>query len=141
MSARRNTVSIVGGAVAVMMLAMAPDAMAQQPAVPPVPPTPEQAQETEIPAEELESFAEAYIEVQEIGATHQDALAGATTPEEAQALQEQATQEMTEALTSHGYTPDEYSEIVTVINSDEQLLMLFSMILDERGFGDGAGSD
>jgi hypothetical protein len=87
--------------------------------------------------EELVQFTEAFLEVMEIRQELEVEVAQAETPEEANALQQRANDEMVATLEEHGLTTERYSEIVTLINQDESVRNEFEQLLEERS-GNGA---
>ncbi len=80
---------------------------------------------------ELETFAEAYVEIGEVRAEMSPALAAAETAEEANALQEQANDRMMSILEENDMTVDRYSAITNILNSDEELRAEFEEIYAE----------
>ncbi|MEX2572586.1 MAG: DUF4168 domain-containing protein [Gemmatimonadota bacterium] len=130
MHTRITRILVLSAVVTLLTFAGAPEAIAQEAAPPPT------SGSVELTNTELEDFAEAYVEVQEIGMAHQEALAAAASAEEAQALQAQASEEMAAAVQSHGVTPEEYTEVVNALNQDEELLLRFSIILEELGYSE-----
>lgn len=85
--------------------------------------------------EELVQFTEAFLEVTEIRQEMEVEVAQAETPEEANALQQQANDEMVATLEEHGLTTERYSEIVTLINQDEEVRAEFEELLEELSNG------
>lgn len=119
----RRATGIATVAVAGMFLAAQP-AAAQQGAPP-------AQQEIEVSGEELETFAHAFLDVQEIRQEMDSAIQDAEDTQEAQELQQQANQEMA-ALIEEEYdlTPQRYSQITQAINTDPELQADFQEIVD-----------
>jgi hypothetical protein len=100
-----------------------------------------QVQEQDAPdrpdREELTEFVEAYIDVQEIQMEMEQALATVQDPEEANQIQQQANEAMADAIEDNDLTVERYSEIVMVLNTDEELreefAELYEEILEDRG--------
>lgn len=111
------------GMATAIALAVAPSAQAQEGAPPAAP------VQTEVSDEQLRTFAEAYLDVQEIAMANQDALAEVSDPAEAQALQAQAQTQMTSAVEEHGLAPEEYAGLANTVNADEALQMRFAEIV------------
>jgi hypothetical protein len=70
---------------------------------------------------ELQSFAKAYVAVQEIRASHETALGTVQDPAQTQKIQQDANVNMAKAVDQQGLTPEQYTEILTAVNGDEQL--------------------
>lgn len=71
--------------------------------------------------QEIESFAVAVIEIEQINQVVQQEMQAADTPEEQQQVQEQATAQMIEAIEAEGMTVDDYNEIATAVQTDPEL--------------------
>ncbi len=73
--------------------------------------------------ETLSAFVDAVIKVEPLMKERQSAMQAAETPEEAQRIQEQATQEMAAAVEeTPGITVDEYLAINQALRQDEDLM-------------------
>jgi hypothetical protein len=70
---------------------------------------------------ELRSFAKAYVAVQEIRASHEAALRTVQDSAQAQKIQQDANVKMANAVEQQGLTPEQYTGMLTAVNSDEQL--------------------
>lgn len=91
-----------------------------------------QAQEPiEVSDDELETFAEAHLEVQEVRAELQASLQQAENAEEAQSAQQEANAEMVEIIQDHDMTTERFSEIVNGINADPELQERFDEVVEE----------
>lgn len=99
-----------------------------------------QAQDQELPdppdGEELVDFVHAYIDVQEIQMEMEQALTTVQDPEEANRIQQEANEAMAGAVEDNDLTVERYSEIVMVLNTDEEVRQefteLYEEILEER---------
>jgi hypothetical protein len=102
-------------------------------------PTGAEAQAADTPdQEELVQFTEAFLEVTEIRQDMEAQVAQVQSPEEANALQQQANDQMVAVLDEHGLTTERYSEIVNLINQDEEVRNEFEELLVELS-GEGLG--
>lgn len=124
---KHTTRALTLPALALAFLVTAPLGADAQVADPPIP-----------DQEELVQFTEAFLEVTELRQEMEVEVAQAETPEEANALQQQANDEMVGTLEEHGLTTERYSEIVTLINQDESVRNEFEELLEELS-GDGVG--
>lgn len=119
-------------ALAALLVPLGADAQAQQQEQEP-PPEPD--------TEELTRFAHGLIDVTEIQQNMEEELADVQDADEANAIQQEANDEMVEALDEYDLTPERYSEIAMLLNTDEELNEEFEEIheeiLEER---DGAGA-
>lgn len=109
------------------LLALAQPATAQQgqQGAPP-------AQDIEVADSELESFAEAYLDVQEIRKEMDRAIQNAGDREAARGIQKQANQEMAAVIQEeHDMEVKRYSLISRAINQDPELQKKFQTIIDE----------
>jgi len=79
-------------------------------------------QAPEVSDAKLESVAKAYIEVVAIQEEYRPRIEAAQSPEEAQQLQQEANQEMVEAIEAQdNVTLDEYNTIIQAAQMDEEL--------------------
>ncbi len=76
---------------------------------------------TEVTEDTLEKFAGAFSEIIEIQEDFTGKLEAARSNEEAQALQQQAQQEMVEAVEKNGLSVAEYNEVVAMMEQDPHL--------------------
>jgi hypothetical protein len=107
-------------ALAVLVLPLGAEAQVEQQEAPPPP-----------DREELVDFARAYIDVQEVQQEMEQALATVQDAEEANRIQEQANEQMAEAVEDHDLTVERYSQIVIVLNTDEELRQEFEQVYQE----------
>lgn len=102
------------------------EAQAQEPQVPQVP----QQEEIEVTTELLERFVTVYPAVMEIAQAAQTQLATAESPEDAQAIQAQAQEQIATTLDEADFTVAEYEAVVAVLNEDEELRNEFQSLLE-----------
>lgn len=125
---RRGPVPGLAAALAMLvggMMLSAPASAQQQQQQP-------QAQEQiEVSDDELETFAEAHLEVQEVRAELQATLQQSENAEEAQSAQQEANAEMVEIIQEHDMTTERFSQIVSGINADPELQERFDEVVEE----------
>lgn len=78
-------------------------------------------QQVDVSDEQLETYAEAEQKVQEIRDDFQQQMPNAESPEDAQALQQEAQQEMVSAVEDAGLTVEEYNQIASQMQSNPEL--------------------
>lgn len=96
------------------------------------PPPPQEQQAAPLTEEKLDQFVEALSEVHEIRNEAAQELEATTDPEDAQAVQQKAQQQMIEAVEEAGLTIEEYNQIATMMGSDPELQERISARLEER---------
>lgn len=69
---------------------------------------------------ELQTFAEAAMEVQQINQEYQPQMQQAQTPEEQQSIREEATEKMVEIIEQKGLSVEQYNEIASAAQSDPE---------------------
>ena len=120
---------------AAAMLLYGPLAAAQQPTPPPAePPAPEAdvgAQEP-ITDEELETFADIYIALEETLSRFEEELAAAENEQEAQEAQTRMQEQSFDTLAEHGWTPTQYNRVVQAVNNDPTLLQKAVALIEDR---------
>lgn len=84
-------------------------------------PMQQQAPEIDVSDEQLEQFVDAMTAVQEISGKYTEQFQSAETAEDAQAIQQQAQEEMIAAVNDSGLSADEYNTIVQAVQTDEEL--------------------
>lgn len=82
---------------------------------------PPQQQETDISHNDLEKYAEAQSEVNEIRSEFSSELEGVDNREKAQELQDKYSQQMIEAIADTGLSVREYNEISLAIQNDSDM--------------------
>lgn len=82
---------------------------------------------------ELQSFAKAYVKVEEIEEVQKAFLRHVQDPAQVQQLQQEATVKMVNAVEQQGLTPESYNQILTTVSSDEALAQkAFELIEQEQ---------
>ncbi|MCF8142984.1 MAG: DUF4168 domain-containing protein [Deltaproteobacteria bacterium] len=84
----------------------------QQGAVPP---------KVEVNDAELDKAAAAYVQIAKIQKDFQESLQAAPDPDQRKGLQQKANQKMIQAVEGEGIAVDEYSQIITAVQSDDNL--------------------
>ncbi|WP_099868204.1 DUF4168 domain-containing protein [Pararhizobium haloflavum] len=113
-------------------------ALAQETA--PAAPAPEMQQQApaqDFSDEQLRSFAVAFLEVDQINKQYTPRLQEAGTPEEQQAIQEEASQEMVSAVeSSEGISVQEYTSIMQAAQADPALAQTLTEYIGEASGGE-----
>jgi hypothetical protein len=104
---------------------------AQEPAPPPAPGI-GQPPAVNVSDDELETFADIYIELEDTLGRYEEELAGAGSEEEAQQVQVKMQQESFDKIAEHGWTPDQYNRVVQAVNADPNLLQKAVALIEER---------
>ena len=107
-----------------LILAQQPTEPQPAPAYPPV--------NHDLSADQLNSFADAYVEIMEIQQTYGAQLEGTEPPDEAQRIQEEANQKMLTAIEEQGLDLQEYTLIVNAVDSDPELREQVIGMITER---------
>jgi hypothetical protein len=92
-------------------------AQTEQPASPPVA---MEQQATEVTDEELQKFAEIYVDVETTRIQLSEEMTQAESPEDAQAVQTRFEQELVGTIEEHGWTVDDYNRVATAISNDPE---------------------
>lgn len=82
---------------------------------------PAEHQQAEVSDDQLKTYAEAEKKVQEIRDEFQQQMPNAETPEEAQALQQEAQEEMVSAVEDSGLSVEEYNQIASLVQTNPEL--------------------
>mgnify|MGYP000011711052 CR=1 FL=1 len=85
----------------------------------------------EIPGNILEPFAGAYKEVSEIHSSYEQRIVKSLDPAQADALQQEANQKMTQAVTDRGMTIADYNTLFQTIQNDPDLKEKFMTVLNQ----------
>lgn len=98
----------------------APAAFAQD--TPPPPPPQQEAPQVEIDFtdDELDSFAEAYVDVEELQARYQAEFGTVDDPEEAQQIQQRFQSEVNQAIEGQGIDAERYDQIIQATQVDPE---------------------
>lgn len=129
--------SLTSLAVASVAFGLGSAAWAQQPGQPPAPPpaqapAPSVQQGTEVSEDELDTFAEIYVELQETATKFEEEMASVETEEEAQDVQSRMQQESIDKIAEHGWTPDQYNRVAQAVNSDPALIERTLSLIEEK---------
>ena len=133
--------SLLTPLTAAAMLAFAPQLNAQEPAQEPAPPASPPAQppspdagqsQAEVSDQDLETFADIYIELEETLSRYEEELAAASTAQEAQETQARLQQDAFDRIAEHGWTPDQYNRVAQAINASPALRERAIALIDER---------
>lgn len=120
---------------AAAVLLYGPLAQAQEPAPPPAePPAPgaDTGAAEQITDEELETFADIYIELEETLSAFEEELAAAENEEEAQQAQVRMQEKSFATIENHGWTPTQYNRVVQAVNNDPNLLQKAVALIEDR---------
>lgn len=79
------------------------------------------AEQQDFDQDTLEQFADAYVDVGEIHDRYSEELQGAESTDDAQQLQQEANDEMVEAIQEHGLEVQEYSAIAAALERDPDM--------------------
>jgi|GEM_PF-1913266 len=117
----RNLLKTRAGAflsAAALSIAAAGTAVAQQPAPPPSQP------QSIAPVEdaEIKKFAAALKEVNNVLETANTDIQNSTDPDEAAQLEMEAREDVVEAITDEGLTPERYNQIMQLAQSDQDTM-------------------
>lgn len=138
MNIRFTVVTIAAVFAGALTLGVAPSVPAQDTKTPQQPPPAQQpqqpppAQQPEFSQSQLESFASAVLEVQEIRSKWQTQLQGAENAEKAQELQAQAGAEMVSAVEEKGLTVETYNAIATAARDNPALADRIGKLLQQQ---------
>ena len=88
-----------------------------------------QSSQKEIAGNNLEPFAEAYKEVSQIRTTYQQRMTTSEDSSQVNALQQEANQKMSQAVTSHGLTIEDYNMLFQSMENDPALKKEFMTVL------------
>lgn len=103
-----------------------------------------QAQAEQIPQEELDRYATAYLQIAQVRQQMQQDMQNASSQEERQSVRESANQEMSSILEEHGISVQRYREITNILNSDQQQRQEFTSLVQQKrqqSGGDTSGNN
>ncbi|MCC9625536.1 DUF4168 domain-containing protein [Thalassospira sp. MA62] len=80
-----------------------------------------QTQQTQFSDEKLQQYASAVTEIQQLNTKWQQRIQQSEDPNEAQALRQDASEEMIGAVRDEGLTLDEYNQITTAATNNPEL--------------------
>ncbi len=113
-------------------------ALAQQAEPPPVPPPAAEAPDVPAPemptvsSNELETFVEIYVDLQETASKYEAELAEVETAEDAQGIQERMHEESVGKIEDHGWNLDRYNSVAQTVNSNPDLVQQALRMIEER---------
>lgn len=81
----------------------------------------QQVEMRDVSSQEIRQVSEAYVEISAIQQEYQAKLGNVQDPEEAQRLQQQANEEMTQVVVDSGMEVDAYNEIMLMAQMNEEL--------------------
>lgn len=130
-----RTSQLLAGTLGAAMLAGAglADVHAQQQQPPPQPPQQQPAMPSQLSQAQIESFADAALEVQQVQQEYDAQVQSAENPEELEQLQQQAQQDAQQAIEDQGMSLDEYNAILQAANQDPQLYAMIVETMEQRG--------
>ncbi|NIP59043.1 MAG: DUF4168 domain-containing protein [Gemmatimonadetes bacterium] len=97
-------------------------------------------QVAEIPDQELQTFAEAYVQIAQVRSQMRSQVSQAGSQEERSEIQQKANQQMGSILQDHGLSPQRYREITQTLNQDPAQRSQFQQLVQEiQGEESGSG--
>jgi hypothetical protein len=90
------------------------------------------AMPSELSQRQIETFADAAIDVQRVQQDLDAQVQAAQHPAEVAQLQQQAEQQARQALENHGLSVDEYTAMVAAANQDPQLYAMIVETMQQR---------
>ncbi|MBN1238268.1 MAG: DUF4168 domain-containing protein [Gammaproteobacteria bacterium] len=130
--------SLTSLAVASAVLGFGSAAWAQGPAQPPAPPPAEapapslEPQATDVSEEDLDTFAEIYVELQETATKFESEMSEVEDEQEAQEVQSRMQQESIDKIAEHGWTPEKYNRVAQTVNADPALIEKTLALIEEK---------
>lgn len=80
----------------------------------------------------VDTFVDAFVEVQKVRTEITAEMDGASDPEEAQAMQAEAQERMIEAVEGAGMSVEEYNEVAMALQNDPERMQEVQQRADER---------
>jgi len=96
-------------------------------------PMPQQQEAPDVSDEQIASFVEAYVAVNEVREEYTARLQEAEDQEEAQALQMEANDAMSAAIEDTGLSVEEYQNVAMAVSADAEVREQVTQMLEERG--------
>ena len=96
------------------------------------PPQPQPAMPSELAQSQIETFADAAIEVRRVQQDFDAQVQAAQNAEEIEQLQQQAQQQARQAVEDKGLSVDEYNAILQAANQDPQLYAMIVETMQQR---------
>ena len=136
---KKGTIAAITGASLIAL--GGPLVAQQQPSQPqpsqPAPPPSPQSQQVDVSEEELRTFAEIYVDIEETRAELSEDMSGAADQQEAQEIQSQMQEKALEAIEEHGWSPTQYNQVASAISNDPSLREQAMSLIAEMGAGAG----
>lgn len=125
-----RTSPMLAGIAGAMLLAGAglADVRAQETQQPPMQPQ----MPAELSQEQIETFADAALEVQRVQREFDSQVQSAENPEQIEQLQQQAQDQARQAIEQKGLSVDEYTAILQAANEDPQLYAMIVETMQQR---------
>jgi len=96
-------------------------------------PMPEQQEAPEVSDAQVEAFVDAYVAVNDVREEYTERLQNAEDQEQAQQLQQEANDAMSDAIAESGMDVEEYQEVAMAVNADPDVREQVTEMLEERG--------
>lgn len=103
------------------------------PADPPGSPATQSQNQTSVSQAELRKFAATYQAVTAISGRYTPKVRNAKNKQQAQKIADEARQKMKATIKQHGFTLDEYGNVVEAINNNPQLHKQFAQMVRSSG--------
>lgn len=82
--------------------------------------------------EDLETFADIYLDLERMSARYENRLAAVESEEEARELQVELQRETREKVEEHGWTTERYEAVLQAVNTNPALLQRALEMMDDR---------
>lgn len=89
-------------------------------------------QDASLSEDELETFADIYVELEQTLSKYEAEISTVETEEEARDVQVRLQQESYEKIEQHGWTPEKYNRVIQTVNADPMLLERALALIEER---------
>ncbi|MCP1727299.1 type IV secretory pathway VirB10-like protein [Natronospira proteinivora] len=96
-------------------------------------PMPQEQEAPEVSDSQVEAFVDAYVAVNDVREDYTERLQNAEDQEEAQQLQQEANDAMSDAIAESGMDVEEYQEVAMAVNADPEVREQVTEMLEERG--------
>ncbi|ACL71127.1 DUF4168 domain-containing protein [Thioalkalivibrio sulfidiphilus] len=96
------------------------------------PPAGMEQQGAQIDPQTLDRFVDAFVAVQEIRQDFSERLQGVENEAEAQAMQQEAQEEMISAVEDKGLNVEEYNQVAMALQSDPAMMQRVQQMAEER---------
>lgn len=85
-----------------------------------------------VSAEELETFADIFVDIEKLSTQYEMDLAGVESEQEAARLRARLARDERETIERHGWTEAKYDEINEIVDASPPLLSRVLALIDER---------